>query len=126
MGRCLMRHRAGHKCSGPVDPHHVLPKQFLKGAFSTFAEEEKWWHVHNPDNGVPLCRAAHDAVTTKMGYIFREELPARVIDFAEAHGLGWRLERECPPLMAEAFGERQTPEQHVETCDIDEDCRCDG
>lgn len=108
---CLMKRRPGHRCSGPLDAHHVLPKRFLKTNYSTFPDAEKWERIHDPANGVALCRAAHDAVTTRMGYIFLEELPARVVDFARDQGLMWRLERECPPEFVEAIPSavRHTP-----------------
>jgi len=90
--------RPGHECSGPLDPHHVVPAQYLKNHFSTL--EDKWALIYSPDVGVPLCRAAHDPVTTHATYVFLQELPAVVIDFCEAWGNKHRLEIECPSLTA--------------------------
>jgi hypothetical protein len=89
--------RPEHRCEGVRDPHHVLREQSLRAHFSTM--EDKWQRVHDPANGVALCRSAHDPVTTKATYIFREELPARVVDWAHDNGLDWLLEREAPSLF---------------------------
>ena len=92
--------RQEHRCEGQLDPHHVLPKQFLKAHFSTQPDSIKWRLIHAPELGVPLCRSAHDAVTVHATHVWREELPARVCDFASEWGVGWRLEQECPSLGA--------------------------
>jgi hypothetical protein len=93
--------RHNHDCDGPLDPHHVLRQSYLRTHFSTFGDA-KWERVHDPQNGVPLCRAAHDAITTRADWIMKHELPARVVDFAEDWGLGWLLEREVPSLASSA------------------------
>jgi hypothetical protein len=95
--------RHNHTCEGKLDAHHVCREQSLRTHFSTFGDA-KWERVHDPANGVALCRKAHIAVTpaTRTTWILKHELPARVVDFAEDWGLGWLLEREVPSLASSA------------------------
>ena len=89
---CLFRQtRPDHVCRGVRDAHHVIPKQYLRQRFPG-----RWGVIYDPAVGVTLCRAAHEAVTRHSDYVFWDEVPQRVIDFAEARGILQRLERECP------------------------------
>jgi hypothetical protein len=91
-GECLIaKTRPEHRCEGRVDVHHVCRKGWLR---ANGFDDATW----DPGNGVLLCRAFHDLVSTRMRLIYLEELPARCVDFARAHGIEWRLEHECPSL----------------------------
>lgn len=97
--RCLLAQtRRGHRCDGPVDAHHLIEAQWLKAHFSTM--DRKWDLVYAPEIGVPLCRwgrpTNHVAITSHADYIFFDEVPQRCLDWTEAHGIRYRLERECP------------------------------
>lgn len=75
----------------------MIEAQFLRCHFRGL-----WEIIYAPELGVALCReGAHDPVTRHSDYIFLDELPARCVEFAEAHGIRWRLERECPSLHAD-------------------------
>lgn len=94
---CLFsRTRPEHSCSGVRDPHHVIRQAWLRREFPGV-----WNVVYDPELGVALCRAAHDQVTTHFTRVFFEELPARVVDRAEALGIRYKLEHSCPSLTSE-------------------------
>lgn len=118
---CLFSSRPGHTCEGPIDAHHLVEKQFLKTHFSTQPDSIKWRLIYAPEIGVPLCRRAHEAVTTHAGYIWLHEVPARCVDFAETWDFRYRLERECPPMGRDEPDEE--PETHGRRCHGDEEIR---
>jgi hypothetical protein len=92
-------------CGEPgIDPHHLIRQQSLRAHTSTMDDTERWIVVHDPRNGVPLCRRCHERVTSRFRPILRSEVPPRAWKFAKEHGLTWLLERECPEDAEFLFG----------------------
>jgi hypothetical protein len=88
-GGCVLAGREGHICSGPLDPHHVVEKATLRkrGLVS-----ELW----NPDNGIAVCRKAHDDHTTRFRPLPADVLPAEAHEFAARLGLTHLIDRIYP------------------------------
>lgn len=93
-GQCVMRSRDEDPCDGACDPHHVIPKQWLKTNASTLSDQERMEMVWDARNGVPVCSRHHGLLTTRMRHLASDELPAEVWAFASARKLGWLLDRE--------------------------------
>jgi hypothetical protein len=97
-GPCLFSEsRPDHECDGELDPHHLIRKQLLRDAF--MRREDRLDHIYAPEIGVPLCRRAHELVTVHSTNVFREEVPARAVDWALEHEVVHLLERCCPSLF---------------------------
>lgn len=101
------------KCAGPLDAHHVLPKQRIKREFPSGAtvgpdgvlrpvraveDAEVTLDALLADarNGVPVCRRHHDLLEGR-----RVRLPRRTLDgdfpaFLATLGLGWWEEKQWP------------------------------
>jgi hypothetical protein len=94
--------RPDHVCDGPLDAHHLIEEQFLRGhpPFAALPEDELLAVIYDARNGAPLCRngtnGSHTAVTTHADYVYLDELPLAATDFAADHNIVFRLERECP------------------------------
>ncbi len=67
-------HRPGHRCWGPVDPHHLVPAAWIRQTFSDLPDDELAAILYEPAIGAPLCRAFHDAVETRAEVIHWHEL----------------------------------------------------
>lgn len=97
-GGCVMR-RAYSPCDGPLDPHHLIPKQRLKAHALGLSEDERIELLWDPDNGVPVCRKHHELLTTAAERIRPSKVPHLAITFAGRHNLMWALWKECPGLV---------------------------
>jgi hypothetical protein len=85
------KRRPDHKCWGPIDPHHLVPVEYMKRQLGLPFEV-----MYDPILGVPLCRLAHEAVERSIERIYWDELDPDCIDFCAKHGLLPRLELESP------------------------------
>jgi hypothetical protein len=84
-------------CDGPVEAHHVVPKQRVKHwlGFMEIAPEDLWPIVWDDRNGVPLCRDRHHhLVTVGALKLPAWKVPLAVYDFAAQYDLGWSLDRD--------------------------------
>lgn len=110
---CSLAHTGG--CQGPLEQHHVVPRQAIKKRFPygavRHAERPSWllvpldrshsvppgalvtteWLLDEPDNLMWLCRRHHELVTNRRLYVDPEP---HVWAFAEHLGLESVLERE--------------------------------
>lgn len=81
--------RPGHRCSYPLDAHHLVPKQFVTANFSDLPPDAYLAIIFNPLIGAPLCRRAHDQVTLHHESIHWEELRVEAIEFCESVDRTW-------------------------------------
>lgn len=77
--------RSGGRCvccgARAVQVHHVLPRQ-------------KWPEfIDEPANLVGVCVRCHERHELAVERIPRRALPAAAVELADAHGLGWYIER---------------------------------
>lgn len=81
-------------CAGELDGHHVgIRKNRLKQQLSPDVVDEA---LNDPRNGVLVCRRHHDLLERGLVVLRRDELPARVFEFAREWELeGW-LSRYFP------------------------------
>lgn len=78
--------RPGHRCTYPLDGHHLVPKSFLFENFADLPEDEFLAIIFDPRIGAPLCSKAHHTVEIKVGedpYIYWEELEDDCAEFCE-------------------------------------------
>lgn len=103
-----------HRCSGRKDSHHLVEQQWLKRNYSDLREDMLLTICFDPRIGVPLCRAAHEAVTARRERIYWHELPEEAREFAadidqlylrfplpwggQRQSLVTRLKLECPEM----------------------------
>lgn len=73
------RRRPGHNCWGPKDPHHLIPARFIRAHYGDLPDPELADILYAPIVGVPLCRAAHDAVERHSDYVYWHELDPELI-----------------------------------------------
>lgn len=102
--RCFLKRWHRHKCSPVLDAHHVLRVQVLYEHFRDAGLTDAEWAalLYDPDNGLTVCRFAHDQLTARHWVIHHEQLPDHVRYFADSNGIPpHKLERECPPITAE-------------------------
>lgn len=95
-GSCWMVDVIRHRCDGPIDPAHLLPKQRLKViAKNKFPgdEDKQRELVWSPSNGVPLCRDAHHKLDNGFIRIYWHQLPAEAHQFAAEWDLEWEMEQ---------------------------------
>jgi hypothetical protein len=95
-GRCWMADVVRHKCDGPIDPAHLLPKQRLKHIASARypGDRPKMLElVWSPDNGIPLCRAAHHKLDNGFIRLYWHQLPPEAVRFAQEWDLEWEMEQ---------------------------------
>lgn len=76
------RRRPDHKCTYPLDAHHLIPKGWIKRELS-LPPDELLALMFNPIIGAPLCRGAHEAVERGADFIYRDELAPDLIAFCE-------------------------------------------
>lgn len=81
--------RPDHRCSYPLDGHHLVGKSWLEGNFPDLPEQDFLAIIFNPLIGAPLCRRAHDPVTINADYIYRHELRFEAIEFCESVDDQW-------------------------------------
>lgn len=102
------RRRPDHTCRYPLDPHHLIPVQWMKRELS-LPPEELVALISNPLLGAPLCRKAHDAVEYSPDeHIYRDELNPDLVAFCE------RFDVEHP-------GQRSLLEQLYLRCPVREE-----
>ena len=101
-GPCYWRQFIPHECDGPLDPMHIIPKQFLKNHFFREDPDDIAAIIYDPDNGVPGCRAIHGQIDSRFHRIYREWLPPETIAFAGYYDLGWWLDAHIPSLEGDA------------------------
>jgi hypothetical protein len=82
----------GTKRDGPLEVHHVLPRQALRRLGL-----DEW----DPDLGLVLCsepspNRCHDRHTNAFARVPHERLRPENIAIAERYGLTWLLERNHP------------------------------
>ncbi len=70
--------RRGHRCWGPVDPHHLVPASFIRRTFADLPDDELALILYEPVIGAPLCRAFHEAVENRSEVIAWHELDDEV------------------------------------------------
>lgn len=73
-------------CRGPLQAHHVLSQGALR---------KRGWHhlLWDPDNGMTLCRHAHEQHTTRFRPLPLDCLPERCLLFATRLGMVHYLAR---------------------------------
>lgn len=84
------RRRPDHRCWGRRDPHHLIPASFIREHFGDLPDPELADILYAPIIGVPLCRAAHEAVERRSDYVYWHELDPELIDFCQ------RMDRRYP------------------------------
>ena len=80
-----------HRCEGPLDAHHVVPRLALRNAVEEGQRDEA---IYDPRNGIPLCRRSHELVSVGAMKIAVDSLPEQVFRFAQDWDVTWLLERE--------------------------------
>lgn len=101
-GECYWKQYINHGCDGPLDPMHIIPKQFLKNHFYQEDKDDIDSIVFDPANGVPGCRHIHGQIDSGFCPIFREWLPPEAVAFAGRNDLGWWLDLHIPSLNGAA------------------------
>lgn len=87
-----------HRCSGIKDAHHLIPKDFIRQRFRGLLPEDELLEIlFNPLIGAPLCRKAHDAITSKSDRIYWQDLTDECLEYVGSlpDFMLLRLEREC-------------------------------
>lgn len=79
-------------CFGRMDKAHYVPKQALK--------REAVADVWEPELWTPMCRLHHGQFDNYLIRITQADLPASTVDWFEAHGLLWMLDRYLPESEA--------------------------
>lgn len=75
--------------------HHVIPQQTLRN-HADVRRVKPWILVWDPRVGIKVSKRRHERHHSGHEPIRRDELPARVFEFAEEMGLGWYLDRHYP------------------------------
>lgn len=83
------------RCDGPLDAHHLIPQRLLRRELSGDPRLDAY--LHDPRNGVPVCRQHHHVLETRALVVPRRFVPRRAAAFAEELGLVWALDRACKP-----------------------------
>ena len=95
-GFCWGREIITHRCDGPKDPMHFIPKQFLKREANLLPINERVALVWDVRNGMPGCRWFHNRMDLGLLRVYRGQLPAEVVEFATEHDLLWKLDKHFP------------------------------
>lgn len=98
------RRRPGHHCWGDIDPHHLIPADFIRKYFGDLPDPELADILYAPIIGVALCRTAHEAVEARTDFIHWQELDPELVVFCvrmdkrypERRSLLERLKVESP------------------------------
>lgn len=92
---CYFAGKGGFSCIAPVDPHHIIKRQTIRGQVSRGAWLEDYAHIlHDSRNIIPVCRQHHANWHNARFTVARSELPESVEQFAAEYGLTWALDRE--------------------------------
>ncbi len=67
-------HRSGHRCWGPVDPHHLVPAEWIRRTFADLPDDDLALILYEPVIGAPVCRAYHEALENRSEVIAWHEL----------------------------------------------------
>jgi hypothetical protein len=83
---CFFRsRRKGHTCWGDIDPHHLVPADWIRQTYRDLPDVDLADILYAPIIGTPLCRKAHEAVEARLSeFIFWHELDAECIEFCKA------------------------------------------
>lgn len=98
---CFSQTILSHKCDGPMDPMHFIPKQILRREAKSrgYTDQETWELVWDARNGAPGCRWFHNSLDTpgvKKIVIPQSKLPRAAIDFCYDNGFVSVLDRLYP------------------------------
>lgn len=99
--------RPGHCCAYPLEAHHLIPKSWIKQAYSGLPPDELVALMWNPIIGAPLCRSAHHLITVHSDYIYRDELRLELIEFCEHFDAQHPNERSLLQRLYSESPERQ-------------------
>ena len=80
-----------HRCGGPLEAHHAIPKLALRNAVEEGYRDEA---LYDARNGLPLCRRSHELVSVGAMEIPVDMLPEQVFTMAQDWDVTWLLERE--------------------------------
>lgn len=98
-GRAPCRFAKGYgRCDGPLDAHHLIPKQRIKREFRH--DDRLVDLIADPRNGIAVCRRHHDMLEGRKLRMLRVELPAGLEEFAVEVGMVWCLERDFGQVAA--------------------------
>ncbi len=95
--RCEGHDYFPHTCDGPMDAAHIIPKRVLKDATLGWPEDKALAVIFDVNNGLSLCRAAHNIWDGPYCPVRFEDLPDAVFEFAGDLGMIWKLESMYPP-----------------------------
>lgn len=105
-------HRPGHRCwpPGHVDPHHLIPADWIRRTFADLPPDELAVILYEPVLGAPVCRDFHDALERRSEVILLHELDDEVRLFCQKVDERYpgrpsmlaRLELESPPARGVA------------------------
>lgn len=105
---CVMRDPHGHdRCDGPLDAHHVIPKQRLRSLHPIHlfkpndpavtdraeVEQRRMELVWDARNGVPVCRKHHGLLTSHARKLLPTQIYPEVVAFAAERRLDHLLSR---------------------------------
>lgn len=96
--------RPGHKCDGPRDAHHLIPKDFIRQRCSDWPEKDLLRVLYNPLIGAPLCRRAHNEIEARNEFIYWDELSDECLEYVSTlpDFFMLRLELESPKRKVSA------------------------
>jgi len=86
-----------HECDYQMDAAHIIPKRVLKDATLGWPEDKALAVIFDVNNGLSLCRAAHNIWDGPYCPVRFEDLPDAVFEFAGDLGMIWKLESMYPP-----------------------------
>lgn len=75
--------REGHRCRGPVDPHHLIPADHIRRTYGDLPEPDLLDILYAPVIGAPVCRGLHEALENRSALIYFEELEDDLIHFCK-------------------------------------------
>lgn len=109
LGPCVVCPAEGGECSGPIQGHHIIPRQKLRHyGYLDFLLDRR--------NRLAVCEHRHEQHTTGYKPIPRRVLPASVFEFAEELGLDWYIDKHYPLLFVYGDGSLVEPV----ACSVDE------
>lgn len=75
--------RLGHRCWGPLDPHHLAPASWIRQTYRDLPDDELAAILYAPILGCPACRLFHEGLENRSEVIYFEELDPELIEFAQ-------------------------------------------
>lgn len=96
--RCIRKGTLGHVCSGPLDAHHCLKRQWLERLHNR-SPEERQRLAWDPRNGVMACRnEAHRDLDSAdpLRMLQEHEISEPLREFVAENDLHFLLERAVP------------------------------